>query len=86
MQKNGNYTDDELKAIQSDFTKLIPDMAQKLNNLKGYEVAYSAPTKGAFIMEHDGKLYLVDLTPIECMGSNTLDNACKEYKHCIMDK
>ena len=35
MQKNGNYTDDELKAIQSDFTKLIPDMAQKLNKLKG---------------------------------------------------
>lgn len=86
MQKNGNYTDDELKAIQSDFTKLIPDMAQKLNQLKGYKVAYSAPTKGAFIMKHDDKLYLVDLTPIECMGSNTLDNACKEYKHCITDK
>lgn len=86
MQKNGNYTDDELKAIQSDFTKLIPDMAQKLNLLKGYEVVYSATTKGAFIMEHDGKLYLVDLTPIECIGSNTLDNAYKEYKHCITDK
>lgn len=86
MQKNGNYTDDELKVIQSDFAKMIPDMAQKLNLLKGYEVAYSAPTKGAFIMEHEGKLYLVDLTPIECIGSNTLDNACKEYKHCIENK
>ena len=83
MQKNGNYTDDELKAIQSDFAKMIPDMAQKLNLLKGYEVAYSAPTKGAFVMEHDGKLYLVDLTPIECIDANTLGNACKEYKHCI---
>lgn len=86
MQRTDNYTDVKLKAIKDDFAKMIPDMAQKLNLLKGYEVAYSSPTKGAFIMEHDGKIYLVDLTPIECMGSNTLDNAFKEYKHCIMDK
>ena len=30
MQKNGNYSDDELKAIKSDFAKIIPDIAQEL--------------------------------------------------------
>ena len=34
MQKNGIYTDDELKVIQSDFAKMIPDIAQKLNFYK----------------------------------------------------
>ena len=36
-------------------------------------------------MEHDDKIYLVDITPIECMGSNTLDNACKECRYCIRE-
>lgn len=43
---------------------LITDMAQKVNNLKGFDTAYCLPSAGMMILSHKGVNFLIEATPL----------------------
>lgn len=61
--------------------ELMCDMNNKFNSLKGYEAACGNPKKGKMIINFNGKLFFVDVKPIQTIGELTLENAIEEFDY-----
>ena len=85
MERENRFSPEGLKELRDKNCELITDLAQKINNLKGYDTAYTNPKKGKMLINHNGQLFIVDVELIGCMGENTLSNAMKEYKFMFED-
>lgn len=57
---------------------LVTDLSQKINQLKGYEVAYSNPGCGKMIINKDGYNYIVEAIPA---GKGSIQDAIKQYRY-----
>lgn len=85
MERENRFSPEGLEKLRGKNYELITDLAQKLDNLKGYDTAYTNPKKGKMLINHNGQLFIVDVEPIGCMGEDTLSNAMKEYKFMFED-
>lgn len=65
MSNLNNTSEESLKEVtEGKNYDLVTDLSQKLNLLKGYEVGYSNPKKGIFIINKEGTNYVVNVNPI----------------------
>lgn len=86
MTRENRFSPEGLEEFRTKNYNLITDMAQKLNNLKGYDTAYTNPQKGKMIVNFEGQLYMLDVEPIGTMKEPTLRNAMKEYNFMFEDE
>lgn len=79
MRKTGK-SEEDLKLLGRYNFDLVRDLCSKINNLKGYDTAYSDPHDGKIIINKDGMNYLVDIEPI---NEGDIETFMKTHQYLI---
>lgn len=66
------------------YYNLITDLAKKIGILKGYDTAYTVPSTGMMIINHDGINYLVTVDALS--NDVSLSEEMKRSEHYFRDR
>jgi hypothetical protein len=57
---------------ENEYYDIITDLALKIQQLKGYQTAYSKPKEGKMVINHNGINYIVEFN---CIGKADIEHA-----------
>ena len=65
--------------------KMVQELSKVLNMMKGFDAAYSNPDKGVMLVRHEGRSYMVEVSPLYNEDSVEADKdflqVCEENKY-----